>query len=214
MFNKRTRKLFSYEENTWLKQNSVRKWFIFEATILTVRKDGILGVLPQSVRTVHATIEAEMQEVYEKSSARPHDLFWRTGQICAAQYDEDKRWYRGSVTSVNDTSRTCEVLFIDYGNTAVVKFTSLRKDLPPNVLRYPALALGCKLFKVSKKKVAKISRMVQSIKSEARIQVLIMSDVIKNNEIGPVVMFEAKVFVDDQDLAALINQPRALQKRL
>lgn len=50
----------------------------------------------------------------------------RPGTYCMALYTEDGKWYRGQVErSVSETS--CEVFFIDYGNTENVNVTNIRK---------------------------------------------------------------------------------------
>ncbi|XP_063237654.1 tudor domain-containing 6-like isoform X2 [Bacillus rossius redtenbacheri] len=60
------------------------------------------------------------------------------GQLVAAQH-EDGLWYRASVLSVGDETR---VLFVDYGNEALVSDVRL---LPLDLLAIPALAKACRL---------------------------------------------------------------------
>ena len=64
------------------------------------------------------------------------------GMFCWAIFEEDSKWYRGRVTSVDKESGKASVMFIDYGNTEKVSFDNLRilegsdLDIPAQARRY------------------------------------------------------------------------------
>lgn len=59
------------------------------------------------------------------------------GCIYIVQYVEDSRWYRARVLGANMADQSCEVFFLDYGNTEIVPLTCVRNaedrfcELPP-----------------------------------------------------------------------------------
>lgn len=63
-----------------------------------------------------------------------------TGQIVAAQFDEDDLWYRAKIIDKSETE--IKVLFIDYGNKVNV---AKIKQLPEELLSIPPLAMHCSL---------------------------------------------------------------------
>ena len=69
-------------------------------------------------------------------------------QMCCAQFSCDRQWYRGKVIAVDPASKQAEVLFIDYGNTEVVKFSSL-KELSSEFTAPEPQALSFSMFSLS-----------------------------------------------------------------
>ena len=66
------------------------------------------------------------------------------GDACAAQYSEDGMWYRSVITQLNDSTQQAQVLFVDYGNSEVVKYNELM-HLEAIFCQHPAFAFKCKL---------------------------------------------------------------------
>ncbi|CAL7945702.1 unnamed protein product [Xylocopa violacea] len=64
------------------------------------------------------------------------------GTICAANYSEDGQWYRAKILSKSEHGT--EVLYIDYGNTAV---TNEIRMLPVDIINIAPLAKHCALKK-------------------------------------------------------------------
>lgn len=64
------------------------------------------------------------------------------GTICAANYSEDNQWYRAKILSHSENGT--EVLYIDYGNTAITNETRM---LPVDIINIPPLAKRCTLQK-------------------------------------------------------------------
>ncbi len=63
------------------------------------------------------------------------------GVPCCAHYSVDNAWYRGTVESVDFAAGTAQVLFVDYGNSEEVQFTSL-KALSNDYFALPAQAIS------------------------------------------------------------------------
>ncbi|XP_076751739.1 protein tudor [Xylocopa sonorina] len=64
------------------------------------------------------------------------------GTICAANYSEDDQWYRAKILSQSEHGT--EVLYIDYGNTAI---TNEIRMLPVDIINIAPLAKHCALKK-------------------------------------------------------------------
>ncbi|XP_014478410.1 PREDICTED: maternal protein tudor-like isoform X3 [Dinoponera quadriceps] len=62
---------------------------------------------------------------------------------CVAQYEEDLKWYRAVIKSVEGNNAT--VKFIDYGNTESVDFTKI-KVIREEFLKLPMQAVQCRLL--------------------------------------------------------------------
>ena len=72
----------------------------------------------------------------------------RVGQACCVQYAEDLSWCRGSIQNVEHSSCTAEVLYIDFGNVATLKWMQV-KALPAKYLSLPAQAARFSLAGIS-----------------------------------------------------------------
>lgn len=51
-------------------------------------------------------------------------------QLCASQSGDDDFWYRAQVINISTVANTCELFFVDYGNSAIVAQSSVRELLP------------------------------------------------------------------------------------
>ena len=66
------------------------------------------------------------------------------GDLVIALFSDDSQWYRARVTTVCEDGKSCEVLFVDYGNSETVPVESLR--IPdPSITTHPPLAFECYL---------------------------------------------------------------------
>ncbi|KAK2576789.1 hypothetical protein KPH14_005431 [Odynerus spinipes] len=86
---------------------------------------------------------AELEVMSDRLQAAPSFLpltNLENGTICAAKYPEDEQWYRAKILSQDENG--VNVLYIDYGNTAVT--TELR-ILPEDIVNIPILSKRCAL---------------------------------------------------------------------
>jgi hypothetical protein len=65
------------------------------------------------------------------------------GSFCLAQYSDDGRWYRATVTSIVGSDATG--YYVDYGNSCNVKVDELR-EIPRTVTEIPPQAVMCSLY--------------------------------------------------------------------
>ncbi|KAK0158458.1 hypothetical protein PV328_009458 [Microctonus aethiopoides] len=84
-------------------------------------------------------LESMVDHLIQASSFLPLNVL-EEGTICAAEFPEDKNWYRAKILSHNDS--VTNVLYIDYGNSAV---TSEIRALPEDIMKIPALSKNCSL---------------------------------------------------------------------
>ena len=69
---------------------------------------------------------------YQRSRPKPTDKYWRPGDLCIAQWSEDRRWYRGEVlaTDLEGENLLAHVCFVDYGTDQWCEAShELRKEL-------------------------------------------------------------------------------------
>ena len=66
---------------------------------------------------------------------------------CCAQFAEDNLFYRGIIKKLNN-STSCDVYFIDYGNTETIALPMI-KEVQPDFKELPAMAVECSLSGVS-----------------------------------------------------------------
>ncbi|XP_024945820.1 RING finger protein 17 isoform X2 [Cephus cinctus] len=71
-------------------------------------------------------IENTLKKEYEDFSLKSYDRMWTVGDICIAQYHDNKMWYRGVVKKLlpNDI---IQVMFVDYGNVEDCEIGTLTK---------------------------------------------------------------------------------------
>ena len=66
------------------------------------------------------------------------------GDLIVALFSNDSQWYRAHVTKVCEDGKSCEVLFVDYGNVETVPVDNLRVP-DPSITTHPPLAFECYL---------------------------------------------------------------------
>ena len=79
----------------------------------------------------------------ESLPLKPFESLPSKGALCCAKFSEDQRWYRAEVLQVNGLS-SCQVLFTDFGNTAIVPASDLAA-CPPECNDLPLIACQCRL---------------------------------------------------------------------
>ena len=72
------------------------------------------------------------------------------GSSCVAKFDEDENWYRARVKSIEGDK--CDVLFVDYGNSATVSVSGLKAPTQ-ELLGIPIMAVPCALKGVGQRNV-------------------------------------------------------------
>lgn len=102
----------------------------------------------QSIQLQLADSEAELTKMREQLTAvysllsEAEEVIGnpRVGQVCCAQFADDKEWYRAVITCVSDTG--IKVKFLDYGNMDVALST---KQLKEDFLILPVQCFECSL---------------------------------------------------------------------
>jgi staphylococcal nuclease domain-containing protein 1 len=95
-----------------------------------------------------AELEKRMAAYGEAQNAKPAntDFKPKAGEICGAKFAADGLWYRAKVEKRN-ADGSCEVLFVDYGNSDLVALADIRPTDAsfPSATSIPALAKEMKL---------------------------------------------------------------------
>lgn len=82
---------------------------------------GALTTLMQAFRDFHLN----------KANAQPLPGPPKVGDVVSAQFTEDKEWYRARVRRVDRDAKKVDVLYIDYGNSESLPWSSLRPLTQP-----------------------------------------------------------------------------------
>ncbi|XP_076034852.1 tudor domain-containing 6-like isoform X2 [Oratosquilla oratoria] len=92
-----------------------------------------------------------------------------TEKVYGCSYEFDEGWYRARVVKLLE-GKMCEVHYIDYGNSEMVSYASLRV-LPPHLLRLEPQAIGCILkgWKPSVMSVEKLKSLADIFKIEGQL---------------------------------------------
>ena len=53
------------------------------------------------------------------------DYLPKVGEYCAAKFTMDGKWYRSRVLKTNYKTKSCQISYIDYGNTEITSFSRL-----------------------------------------------------------------------------------------
>lgn len=99
-----------------------------EAALTTDPENEELKKLKQDLEEV-ITLTLDLLNVNEKggtSAAVPSGTKWKVGDTCQAVWSQDGSYYDATVDSISDDLTTCTVSFDKYGNTEIVKLSSLR----------------------------------------------------------------------------------------
>ena len=66
----------------------------------------------------------------------------KVGDFVVALFSDDQQWYRARVRACLEDGQSCEVVFIDYGNSDIVLVENMRKP-DPSLAIHPPLAFEC-----------------------------------------------------------------------
>lgn len=76
------------------------------------------------------TLTLDLLNVNEKggvsNAAASAGVKWKVGETCQAVWSQDGSYYDATIDSISDDLTTCTVSFEKYGNTEIVKLSSLR----------------------------------------------------------------------------------------
>lgn len=96
-----------------------------------------------TLKNTEGEFEKLMQEMDELAIHQPVIFEPVVGQSCCAEWDEDKKWYRAEVFSLDSIdSGTVEVLFVDFGNIEPVSRENIRM-LRKEWVEYPVQQIKC-----------------------------------------------------------------------
>ncbi|XP_043464872.1 RING finger protein 17 [Leptopilina heterotoma] len=71
-------------------------------------------------------IETNLDEKYSRKAIKPCGQKWKIGDICIAQYHNNKKWYRAQIKRIIDHENV-QVEFVDYGNTEDCEIGTIKK---------------------------------------------------------------------------------------
>jgi len=98
----------------------------FKARCTHVDNSGQIYLHLYENRTTMRIIRQVLQDKYRGTAGTTVDKM-EVGQECIARYNEDKYWYRARVLEVSE--KETNVVFVDYGNTNIVKNKYVRSKL-------------------------------------------------------------------------------------
>ncbi|XP_068705010.1 survival of motor neuron-related-splicing factor 30-like [Montipora capricornis] len=100
-----------------------------EAALTTDPSNEELKKLKQDLEEV-ITLTLDLLNVNEKggvsNAAASVGVKWKVGETCQAVWSQDGSYYDATIDSISDDLTTCTVSFEKYGNTEIVKLSSLR----------------------------------------------------------------------------------------
>lgn len=99
-----------------------------EAALTTDPENDELKKLKQDLEEV-ITLTLDLLNVNERGAVEapgPESIRWKTGDKCQAVWSQDGNYYDATVDRISDDLTTCTVTFSAFGNSEIVKITSLR----------------------------------------------------------------------------------------
>ena len=101
-----------------------------------------------------AKFKSHFEEMVSKMSSRYKDRSTvpgldkpAPGQPCAAQFANDKQWYRCRIERIDPPSKRAQVIFVDFGNIEIFKFSEL-KQLSSEFLLLPIQAISFSMYRL------------------------------------------------------------------
>ena len=92
--------------------------YVIEPSTNTPSKDVEISKNPLAETSGDSKISPELPREISESSQKPEKIALVAEQTCLAKWDDDNVWYRAKVTKTSEA--TVEVVFIDYGNSAIL----------------------------------------------------------------------------------------------
>lgn len=131
------------------------------------------------------------------------------GEACCTEYEGDKIWYRAEIYStdlVHETNQV-QVLFVDYGNVAVVPLSKIKR-IKKEWAEYPVQQLKCELFGIEKSETIDCLAATKYIEdllqdgrflvivreTEPRIQISLLD--LETSQLAYQKAFDDKIFVE------------------
>ena len=102
---------------------------------------------PADRKEALCAMQESIQSAYMSNTAKTLTEL-TSNAICCAKFSEDGKWYRGQVQSSSSAPGTKVVYFVDFGNTDVIQEKEI-KELIPQFLNLPAMAISCSLANVN-----------------------------------------------------------------
>ncbi|XP_074608990.1 uncharacterized protein LOC141863372 isoform X2 [Acropora palmata] len=88
----------------------------------------------------------KMSKFYSRNICQdPRRILPAVGELCAAKYSKDNKWYRARITSMREED--LQVFFVDFGNSEWTREKNVKRMLP-HFLHLPFQALECFLGNV------------------------------------------------------------------
>ncbi|KAF8782794.1 Tudor domain-containing protein 1 [Argiope bruennichi] len=97
-----------------------------------------LQIMMKSIEDTYCNLNDNEMKVHDLAVDSP----------CCAMFQEDESWYRAQIKEIGP--ETCNVYFIDYGNTDTVPISKI-KELQREFFNLPPQAIRCKSYNVSPK---------------------------------------------------------------
>ncbi|XP_032689380.1 maternal protein tudor-like isoform X3 [Odontomachus brunneus] len=110
------------------------------------------------------SIMDSIAETYEKDGETMQAFKIKCGTCCVAQYEEDLKWYRAMIQSVEGNNAT--VKFIDYGNSELVNFIKI-KVIQEEFVKLPMQAVQCKLLGLADNKEVEYATFVEKTEGKS-----------------------------------------------
>lgn len=67
--------------------------------------------------------------IADDSSLQIENIQWKIGDLCLCPYSEDGLLYKATIIDISLSSKSCTILFDDYGNEEIHQLTDLKKRI-------------------------------------------------------------------------------------
>nr|XP_015203062.1 PREDICTED: tudor domain-containing protein 1 isoform X2 [Lepisosteus oculatus] len=128
-----------------LQKMDIKKGLKVQACVVEFRNPGKFFIHIQTAKMIETLkkVTLTLQKIYSNSISED-DYIPDVEEVCAAQYSQDQNWYRCLVQSLDISSRTANVIYIDFGNEEDVKLDKIKR-LSVDIDPVPPCALQCRV---------------------------------------------------------------------